>query len=97
MITITPFEEWAAISDTICLEKHLSKIVKQKTGKRALEVINSHAIHQIKLDLLLTDIPISQLADKYHFGNFSFFCQFVKVHLGMTPQAYRAQRKREDQ
>ena len=85
-------------ADILCITaKHLSKIVKQKTGKRALEVINSHAIHQIKLDLLLTDIPISQLADKYHFGNFSFSCRFVKVHLGMTPQAYRAQRKREDQ
>lgn len=88
----------AYYADKLCItSKHLSKIVKQKTGKRALEVINSHAIHQIKLDLLLTDIPISQLADKYHFGNFSFFCQFVKAHLGMTPQAYRAQRKKEDQ
>ena len=88
----------AYYADKLCITaKHLSKIVKQKTGKRALEVINSHAIHQIKLDLLLTDIPISQLADKYHFGNFSFFCQFVKAHLGMTPQAYRAQRKKEDQ
>lgn len=37
----------------------------------------------------LTDIPIGQLAIKYNFGKFSFFYQFVKAHLGLTPQEYR--------
>lgn len=78
-------------ADKLCItSKHLSNIIRKKTGRRALEVINEHAIEQIKLDLKLSDVPISQLASKYCFNNFSFFCQFVKAHLGMTPQEYRA-------
>lgn len=69
--------------------KHLSKVIKKKTSNRALDVINNHALHLIKLDLKMTDIPISQLANKYNFNSFSFFCQFVRSHLDMTPQKYR--------
>lgn len=77
-------------ADLLCITpKHLSKVIKRKTSTRALEYINRHAMHQIKLDLKLTDIPISLLADKYNFTNFSFFCQYVKSHLGVSPQEYR--------
>lgn len=78
-------------ADMLCVSpKHLSKIIKEKTGRKAIDVITDHAIEQIKLDLKLTDASISQLADKYNFTNFSFFCQFVKKHLGKTPQEVRA-------
>ena len=78
-------------ADRLCISpKHLSNIIRKKTGRRALELINDHAIEQIRLDLKLSDIAINQLASKYKFSNFSFFCQFVKTHLGMTPQEYRA-------
>ncbi len=69
--------------------KHLSKVIKEKSGNRTLDVINKHAMQQIKLDIKLTDTPIQQIAIKYNFSNFSFFCQYVKQHLGMTPQEYR--------
>ena len=76
----------AYYADKICVTpKHLSKVIRQKTGVRPLAYIHRHAIQQIKLDLKLTDIPIAQLADKYAFGNASFFSQYVKAHLGMTP------------
>lgn len=79
-------------ADLLCITpKHLSAIIRRKTGRKALTVINEHAIELIKLDLKLTDIPIGQLAGKYNFTNFSFFCQFVKTHLGKTPQEYRAE------
>ena len=78
-------------ADRLCISpKHLSNIIRKKTGRRALELINDHAIEQIRLDLKLSDTAINQLASKYKFSNFSFFCQFVKTHLGMTPQEYRA-------
>ena len=69
--------------------EHLSKTIKRNTGTGALRYINQHAIHQIKLDLRLSDAPISQLADKYQFNSLSFFCHFIKTHLGVTPQEYR--------
>lgn len=81
----------AYYADALCISsKHLSKIIKQKTGKKAMQVIIEHAIEQIKLDLIHTNKPINTLADKYNFSNFSFFCQFVKIHLGMPPQEYRS-------
>ena len=81
----------AYYADRLCISpKHLSNIIRKKTGRRALELINDHAIEQIRLDLKLSDIAINQLASKYNFSNFSFFCQYVKTHLGMTPQEYRA-------
>lgn len=81
----------AYYADKLCVSpKHLSNIIRKKTGQRALEVINEQAIWHIKLDLKLSDAAINQLANKYNFTNFSFFCQFVKTHLGMTPQEYRA-------
>ena len=80
----------AYYADSLCISpKHLSRIVKDKTGKKALDVIVSYAVQQIKIDLKLTDLPISALAAKYNFSNFSFFCQFIKKHLGLKPQEYR--------
>lgn len=80
----------AYYADLLCVSpKHLSRVIRQKTGTPALTLINKHAIQQIKLDLKLTDLPINELATKYNFSNFSFFCQFVKSNLGMTPQEYR--------
>lgn len=79
-------------ADLLCVSpKHLSKIIKEKTSNRALDVINTFAIQQIKIDLKLTDLPIIAIADKYNFANHSFFCQYVKQHLGMSPQKYRYQ------
>lgn len=80
----------AFYAEKLCVSpKHLSRVIKEITGKKALTVIVSFAIQQIKIDLKLTDLPINVLATKYNFGNFPFFCQFVKKHLGMKPQEYR--------
>ena len=78
-------------ADLLCVTpKHLSKIIKKKTANRALDIINAFAIQQIKIDLKLTDAPIIAIADKYNFPNHSFFCQYVKQHLGTSPQKYRS-------
>lgn len=77
-------------ADKMCITpKHLSRVIREKTHTRTLDVINGHAVRLIKLDLKLSDISIHQLADKYNFCNYSFFCQYVKSHLGMTPIEYR--------
>lgn len=80
----------AFYAEELCVSpKHLLRVVKEKTNKKALNIINSFAIQQIKIDLKLTDLPINALATKYNFSNFSYFCQFVKRYLGMKPQEYR--------
>ena len=69
--------------------KHLASIVREITGKTPLDIINEHAIVQIKYRLRRTDIPIKVIANQFKFKNASFFGKFVKAHVGMSPQVYR--------
>lgn len=69
--------------------KYLSKVIKQASGKNALEFINAHAIEHIKFQLIHSDKSIKEIADEFNFPNLSFFGKFVKAHLGMSPTLYR--------
>lgn len=67
---------------------HQIKLTDCKISEGGYSVLGQSPPERCLL-LKLTDIPIGQLAIKYNFGNFSFLCQFVKAHLGLTPQEYR--------
>ena len=69
--------------------KHLSTVVKEVSGKTPLEIINKHAIEQIKYVLKHTDLTMKEVSDHFKFSNASFFGKFVKAHIGMSPQVYR--------
>lgn len=69
--------------------KHLSKIVKQATGKPALELINERAIEHIKKELKYSDKAVKEIAQDFNFTNVSFFGKFVKMHLGKSPLQFR--------
>jgi YesN/AraC family two-component response regulator len=77
-------------ADRLCYSpKYLSFIIKAVTGKTPLQIINEHAIKQIKVKLRYTDISMKELADLFDFPNPSFFGKFVKMHTGMSPMQYR--------
>jgi AraC-like DNA-binding protein len=77
-------------ADRLCYSpKYLSFIIKTVTGKTPLQIINEHAIKQIKVKLRYTDISMKELADLFDFPNPSFFGKFVKMHTGMSPMQYR--------
>ena len=69
--------------------KYLSTIVKEITGETPLQIINKHAIQQIKYRLKYSSLSIKEIADSFDFANPSFFGKFVKTHTGMSPQQYR--------
>ena len=69
--------------------KYLSTIVKEITGEPPLQIINKHAIQQIKYRLKYSNLSIKEIADSFDFANPSFFGKFVKTHTGMSPQQYR--------
>ena len=77
-------------ADRLCYSaKYLSSIVKSITGESPLQIINKHAIQQIKYRLKHSSLSIKEIADSFDFVNPSFFGKFVKTHTGMSPQQYR--------
>ena len=77
-------------ADRLCYSaKYLSSTIKQVTGKAPLQIINEHAIKEIKYQLKHSEMSIKELADFFSFPNPSFFGKFVKTHTGMTPLQYR--------
>lgn len=77
-------------ADRLCYSpKYVSAVVKQVSGRTAMEWINEYAIEQIKQELKHSDKSIKEIADEFNFSNQSFFGKYVKAHLGMSPAQYR--------
>ena len=73
--------------------KYLSEVCKACSDKSAGEWIADITVSEIKHYLHSTTMPIREIATFMEFPNASFFCQYTKKHLGMSPNRYRKQRK----
>ena len=83
-------------ADRLCYSaKYLSSTVKGITGESPLQIINKHAIKQIKYRLKHSNLSIKEIADSFDFANPSFFGKFVKTYTGMSPQQYRISNEKE--
>lgn len=83
-------------ADRLCYTaKHLSSVIKQVTGKAPLQIINEHAIEEIKYQLKHSDMSMKEMTDYFNFPNASFFGKFVKTHTGMSPLQYRTSNEEE--
>lgn len=77
-------------ADLFCYSpKYLSRIIKQVSGKNALTLIHENAIEHIIPELKHSNKSIKEISVDFEFPNVSFFAQYVKKHLGMTPTEYR--------
>ena len=77
-------------ADLFCYSpKYLSRIVKQISGKNALTLIHENAIEHIIPELRHSNKSIKEISVDFEFPNVSFFAQYVKKYLGMTPTEYR--------
>lgn len=70
--------------------KYLSRIIKRISGKNALTLIQENAIEHIIRELKYSSKSIKEIAADFEFSNVSFFAQYVKKHLGVTPSEYRS-------
>ena len=85
-------------ADRLCYSpKYLSATVKQITGKSPLQIINAHAIKQIKFKIKHSEMSMKELTDYFEFTNPSFFGKFVKMHIGMSPMQYRMSSEETDE
>ena len=77
-------------ADRMCLTpKYLSQVVKDSTGKPALDWIDEFAIVESKALLKSTDLTVDQISTKLIFLSSSLFGKYFKRVTGMSPRQYR--------
>jgi YesN/AraC family two-component response regulator len=69
--------------------KYLGSLVKEQTGRSALQWIAGHVVSEAKSLLLSTDISVQQISLELNFPNQSFFGKYFKTHTGMSPGDFR--------
>lgn len=71
--------------------KHLSRVVKQTSGKSAVEWIEKHVILDAVSQLLSSNISIKEIAYRLNFPSQSCFGKYFSRVVGVSPAAYREQ------
>lgn len=71
--------------------KHLSRVVKQTSGKSAMEWIEKHVILDAVSQLLSSNISIKEIAYRLNFPSQSCFGKYFNRVVGVSPATYREQ------
>lgn len=72
---------------------HLADIVKEKSGKTTMNLINERTILLAQAMLASSDEMIETIGEKLFIRDASQFVKFFKKHTGKTPNEYRKQTK----
>ncbi len=78
-------------------EQHLSpyyfsSIIKERSGRAALQWIESVTMTFIRQYLRCTDMSLKEISDRMYFPDQSTFSRYFKHHEGCTPSEYRMRR-----
>ena len=73
---------------------HLSRIVRQLTGRTVVDYINQMLLMEASWLLQTTNLSIAAIAERLHFADQSSFGRFFARMKGIAPKAYRLERKR---
>ncbi len=71
--------------------KYLSDLLRQETGKTALELIHLYVMSEAKNLLIAGDRSISEIAYQLGFGNPPYFSRLFKKEVGVSPKEYKSQ------
>lgn len=69
--------------------KYLSDLLKQETGKTALELIHLYVISEAKNMLVDGERNISEIAYRLGFENLPYFSRLFKKEVGMSPKEFK--------
>src|ERR1700744_453579 len=69
--------------------RYLSDMLKQETGKTAIELIHIYLINEAKNRLRNDDQRVSEIAYALGFGDLSYFSRLFKRETGMTPNQFK--------
>lgn len=73
--------------------KHLTRIIKQLTGKTVSQLIDEMVLADAKILLDLPDLTVANIADQLNFGNQFVFSKFFRRNTGMSPSQFRSKMK----
>ncbi len=77
-------------ADRLCITaKYFSVVVHKETGKTPSKWIKEQLVERIRLLLVETNYSTKEICNMLDFSNPSFFCKFVKHHLGCSPLEFR--------
>jgi len=71
--------------------RYLSDLLKEETGKTAMELIHIYLISEAKNLLKAPDYTISEAAYKLGFENLPYFSRLFKKEVGLSPNQFRKQ------
>lgn len=71
---------------------HLSKTLKEVSGKTTGELIDTAIITEACILLSNPSLSIAQIAEELNFSDQSFFGKFFKKHMQLSPSEYRKKR-----
>lgn len=70
---------------------YLSDLLRQETGKPAIDHIHSYLISEAKNLLIGADLTVAQIAYQLGFENPPYFSRLFRKETGLSPVAYRKQ------
>lgn len=77
-------------ADKLCITpKHLSKVIKDTTGKSANNWIDEHVILEARALLKSTNMTVQQIGDELSFPCQSSFGKYFKRIVGLSPKEYK--------
>lgn len=68
---------------------YLSDLVKKHTGKGVQEHINIYLVKRAKMELLITNKPVSKIANDLGFKYPQYFSRLFKQRVGISPSEFR--------
>jgi AraC-like DNA-binding protein len=70
---------------------YLNNLCKQMLGKTLSDLIQERVTLEAKRFFAYSHLTISQVSDKLHFSEPSYFIRFFKKQTGVTPEQFREQ------
>ncbi|MFD2611667.1 AraC family transcriptional regulator [Paenibacillus gansuensis] len=86
----SPFVLESLSNELFLSTHHICHLYKKHTGQKLTATIAARRIREACMLLANTDKPVSEVARECAGLDSSYFCQFFKKHMGVTPQTYRA-------
>jgi AraC family transcriptional activator of pobA len=71
--------------------RYLSDLLKQETGKTAMELIHIYLVNEAKNRLKSNDQRVSEIAYQLGFENLPYFSRLFKKETGISPNQYKKQ------
>jgi len=68
---------------------HLSRTVKNATGKTAADILTERVVHAARSLLESTPHPARNIAQHLGFGSAAYFTRFMQQHTGLSPSQLR--------